>query len=1036
MTDIEVRIDAGLNVGSFRSEWQKLVREVEKPLRQVSSFRALEDDLDRGARAAESAKGRIRDLGNELARTANPSRELQNSYKSAVTELQRLERAQSLQKSRLSTMRTELQGAGIDTKNLASEQARLRGELSQRLSAGAADAALGQSMGSLGIDRLRQLQAQLRTLPQDYARVAQAGFRSAQEQAAAQVLLQRRLAETRREISDLTEAQGGGGLRARAAGAGDALVAGVGVGALGAVGATASIAAYVSATDEMKKLNAQLRLATDSQEEFNSAQSALKGLAQENQAPLASLYQLYARISPAMREAGKSQSDTLGITEAVTAAMRISGATAEESENSIMQFAQALGAGALRGDEFNSVAEQSPRLMRALADGIGVTRGALKGMADDGKLTTDVVVTGLLKALPELREEASQLPATFEGSMTLLKNEAIGAADAVERLTGFTEKLAGRVGFLSSVLGRASNYLDQFDKKGFKGLEAAVSKDTADHLAEYWINRIKAIRKAQEELAQNGRVSISSFASLGMWDKSQLDEALQVAEQHAESSRQLQERVRQDQEGALTGMARDIANYNASASALRRDDISNLKSTADSMVAAAKKRNQQLAEQERNALSASQQAYKDRLDIQQKYKETYAQLTTVGGDASYGAAQQLKVSANAALMKGDAETALRQAEKAREMLLAIQQQGGNTYGLAGFAKGLEQIELAANDLQRTKADDKLKEIRDKIQDLKSVTDEVKNLTITPKLDDKAADEARAKVKDLAKALGAELILTIPINPTPEMKAVGVEQTPGKVSFPGAKGETPTATIPATIEPTVDVDTGEKVKEQAAKLGNGADVPVKVKPYFETGENSFSQFPAVEVATQLNQEKVAETKQQIDQFANSLQPIEQPVIPKFYASADGSAFSQFPTAATPDAGQGFDVGGYTGPGGKYEPAGVVHRGEHVQPQEVVREPGALGFLERVRLYGFRNTMEALRGKLRQGWRGYDTGGLVSPRPIPSIPALAPALTAGAGGGDSLGTVVLQLDGKSYSMQASSDQFTALHRESLKKGHRRT
>ncbi|MFV3334246.1 tape measure protein [Pseudomonas sp. NY15437] len=75
----------------------------------------------------------------------------------------------------------------------------------------------------------------------------------------------------------------------------------------------------------------------------------------------------------------------------------ISGASAEEADASIIQFAQALGAGALRGDEFNSVAEQTPRLMRALADGLGVARGALKQMANDGQLTANVVINALLK---------------------------------------------------------------------------------------------------------------------------------------------------------------------------------------------------------------------------------------------------------------------------------------------------------------------------------------------------------------------------------------------------------------------------------------------------------------------------------------------------------------------------------------------------------------------------------------------------------------------------------------------------------------
>ncbi len=64
---------------------------------------------------------------------------------------------------------------------------------------------------------------------------------------------------------------------------------------------------------------------------------------------------------------------------------------------------------------------------------------------------------------------------------------------------------------------------------------------------------------------------------------------------------------------------------------------------------------------------------------------------------------------------------------------------------------------------------------------------------------------------------------------------------------------------------------------------------------------------------------------------------------------------------------FAAGGYTGDGGKYEPAGIVHRGEHVQPAERVSEPGALAFLESIRRRGMRAIPD---------WRGYAGGGLVA------------------------------------------------------------
>ena len=172
--------------------------------------------------------------------------------------------------------------------------------------------------------------------------------------------------------------------------------------------------------DAYNLMNARLKLATGSQQEFNTASSELQRIATDTQTPLESMVTLYGRISRPLKEAGRSQADILKVTEAVAQSFRISGATAEEAQNGVVQFAQALGSGALRGDEFNSVAEQAPRLMQALAAGIGVPVGALKEMASQGLLTADVVTTALTGQLEVLRAEAKTLPATVGGAMTEL----------------------------------------------------------------------------------------------------------------------------------------------------------------------------------------------------------------------------------------------------------------------------------------------------------------------------------------------------------------------------------------------------------------------------------------------------------------------------------------------------------------------------------------------------------------------------------------------------------------------------------------
>ena len=90
------------------------------------------------------------------------------------------------------------------------------------------------------------------------------------------------------------------------------------------------------------------------------------------------------------------------------------------------------------------------------------------------------------------------------------------------------------------------------------------------------------------------------------------------------------------------------------------------------------------------------------------------------------------------------------------------------------------------------------------------------------------------------------------------------------------------------------------------------------------------------------------------------------------------------------GAGFSSGGWTGPGTKFQPAGIVHANEFVNRQEVVRQPGALAFLTRFNQVG----MAALKG-----WQGYADGGLVlgagASLGLPSMGNFKPAAPASAG-----------------------------------------
>lgn len=225
-----------------------------------------------------------------------------------------------------------------------------------------------------------------------------------------------------------------------------------------AVSAYAAALFLIQQSDAFTKMNAQLKLATDSTRELAIAQADVKRIAQETQADISAVAMLYAKVSSSTKELGLAQKTAAEITRTVSLALKVSGASAAESGSAIMQLGQAFASGALRGDEFNSVNEAAPRLMKALADGIGVPVGQLRAMAEAGKLTSEVLATALPKALKDLEAEAKQIQ-TISGAFQELKNEVMLFVGEQSTASGAAQAVAGSISALTNNLGLLAGVL-------------------------------------------------------------------------------------------------------------------------------------------------------------------------------------------------------------------------------------------------------------------------------------------------------------------------------------------------------------------------------------------------------------------------------------------------------------------------------------------------------------------------------------------------------------------------------------------------
>lgn len=891
MAEVELRLTADTDgatkgVTDFRRKFEEMVRTIEKPLRQVNGLRDLEKTLEETGRKTLAARDRVRDLGNELARTASPSRELNATYKEAVNELNRLERAEDAARQGIVKRRRELQAAGVDVRNLAAEQRRLRAEMAQATGGVRAEGALTGAMGDLGISQYRRLQSEIGRVRQQYELLKGSGRVTANELSIAHRTMTQRIRENQRALRDLNAEQA----RARAGSGAGGLVAPIAA----AYGGLRALTGVTRQTDQWVELTDRIKLASNSQEEYEKGLESLRAMSDRTFTSMTNNAEIYIGSLTQLRERGFSSNDALKFTETLGLGLVASAAKGDRAVSVINQFNAALQDGVLKGDAFNTMVRNTPALADAMARGLGKTREELAAMAKAGELTTDVFVPALISQIDSLGKAVDDMTVTGGDGFVRVMNawqEAVGKADLkpfTDSLNGLAKTLrdpavADAITFLSGLILKigaiAVSSVSDFGRVG-QDIGVFVAKLTGS---------VDALSDVEREIA-------SVDAAINGWGVGDLlTRAIYTEDEIKQRRADLEAEKQKIIEGlgglnaeleflgevaaaaAEAGRERDLSNY--------RSYIGELKKLQDQQVKAAADAVKKQAAAEKAALRDVEKVKTDRLRIEERYQQALAGLSG-GVGSTFGDAQDLKVAAKQALARGDISTAQAQAQAALKILTDLAAAGENTYGFAGFIKELQGIELAANDIEQSQADQKLEDIRQKMADLEAEAKKLEGMPVSVTADEASIEAVRTQIQALIDSMQQK----------------------------------------------------------------GIVLPVSI--------------------------------------AN-------PNLP-----ADGAA------APSP----GFAEGGWTGPGSKYKPAGVVHADEHVMPKRVVNEPGALSFLEQVRRDGFKNTM----GR----FHGYAEGGLVTPtRTLPSIPQPSQALLDRAAGPDypDLGSVNFNMPG--------GDSFTA-------------
>ncbi|HFS6825781.1 TPA: tape measure protein [Klebsiella pneumoniae] len=299
--------------------------------------------------------------------------------------------------------------------------------------------------------------------------------------------------------------------------------------------AALSVQQVASYADAWTELNNKVANSVRTGETQAEVMQRIFDVSQATQSSLNGTATLYARLERGTRTYNTSAEDLTRLTTIINQGFAVSGATAQEAENAIIQLSQGIASGVLRGEEFNSVSEQGSRLMVALADSMGVSIGQLRAMAAQGQLTTDVVVKGLLSQGDVIGKEFANTTVSiakglqvagnnvtkFFGENSTVKSFAAGFRDSVITISENLETLSSVLLVVAGIMG--SRYV------------GALAMSTAAKISDIAASRQQAV--AENQQAQSALFAANATQRKAFADKRAALTSLSVAKAEYEAAK-------------------------------------------------------------------------------------------------------------------------------------------------------------------------------------------------------------------------------------------------------------------------------------------------------------------------------------------------------------------------------------------------------------------------------------------------------------------------------------------------------------------
>lgn len=269
-----------------------------------------------------------------------------------------------------------------------------------------------------------------------------------------------------------------------------------------------TLSSLTEAADTYNNLASRIKLATGEGTAFTEAMAGVEQVAVDTRSSLEATGTLFTRIAQAGKDLGVSQREALDLTRTINQAIQLSGASATASDAAITQLIQGLQSGVLRGEEFNSVMEQAPRLAQALAAGLQVPIGDLRKLAEQGQLTSETVIRALRGQSDTVASEFAKLSPTVGGALTNLSTAWTVYVGNVDQATGASRTAAEAINFLGANLNTIAGILIDVGQ--------ATAAFTALRLAQQFLGIGQAAKVAAVEMATaSAQITAVGAASTG-----------------------------------------------------------------------------------------------------------------------------------------------------------------------------------------------------------------------------------------------------------------------------------------------------------------------------------------------------------------------------------------------------------------------------------------------------------------------------------------------------------------------------------------